>query len=140
MCLPGLFDTGHRDACRRETLPKGEKNMTELGPGLTDEELQKYLRSMEVLQAILMRDGGKAPGLMNSFADELEKADRKFPHKEAFLIAVEKFEAEYFKREPPLTEAEKQVGREMVVGGITLFDLEQDSFRPEVEKKSLLPN
>jgi hypothetical protein len=57
---------------------KGGKDMTELGPGLTDEELKKYLRSMEVLQAILMRDGGKAPGLMSPFANELERADKKF--------------------------------------------------------------
>jgi hypothetical protein len=48
---------------------------------------------------------------------------------------VEKFETEYFKREPPLPEAEKQVGRDMVEGGITLFDLEENSFRPEVEKR-----
>ena len=114
--------------------------MMEIEPDLTDEELNKYLRNIEVLQAILMRDEGKAPGLMSSFRDELEKADREFPHKKAFLIAVEKFETEYFKREPPLSEAEKEVGRDMVEGGITLFDLEENSFRPEVEKKSLLPN
>jgi hypothetical protein len=114
--------------------------MTEIEPGLTDEELKKYLRSMEVLQAILMRDERKAPQLVSSIADELEKADKEFPHKKAFRIAVEKFETEYFKREPPLSEAEKQVGRDLVEGEITLFDLEENSFRPEVEEKSLLPN
>jgi hypothetical protein len=114
--------------------------MTEIEPGLTDEELKKYLRSMEVLQAILMRDERKAPQLVSSIADELEKADKEFPHKKAFRIAVEKLETEYFKREPPLSEAEKQVGRDLVEGEITLFDLEENSFRPEVEEKSLLPN
>jgi len=107
---------------------------------LTDEELGKYSQGMATLNAIMMRDERKAPILQRMFLEELEKADKEFPREKAALVAVEKFEAEYFKREPPLTEAEKQVGREIVEGGITSFDLEENSFSPEVKKNSLLPN
>jgi hypothetical protein len=112
----------------------------EIEPDPTDEDLKKFLRSMEVLQAILMRDEGKASGLMISFADEIEKAEKQFPRKKAFVVAVERFEAGYFEREPQLTEEELQTGREMIRDGVALFDLEENSFRPGVEKKSPLPN
>ena len=115
-------------------------NAMEIEPDPTDEDLKKFLRSMEVLQAILMRDERKAPGLMSSFADEIEKAEKQFPPKKAFIIAVERFETGYFKKEPQLTEEELQKGREMIRNGVALFDLEENSFRPEVEKKSPLPN
>jgi hypothetical protein len=110
----------------------------DLDEELTLKELEKYARGMVVLTAILMRDEQKAPELVRGFADELEKAEKgNFP-KKAALVACEKFEAEYFKSEPPLTEDEIRKATKVAKSGATLFDMEE-LFRTE-EQKSLLPN